>query len=44
VVDGNFTTSQGMGTAIDFALEIVRRFQGDDAVEAMKPKIVYWDK
>lgn len=44
VVDGNFTTSQGMGTAIDFALEIVRRFQGDDAVEVMKPKIVYWDK
>ena len=44
VVDENFTTSQGMGTAIDFALEIVRRFQGDDAVEAMKPKIVYWGK
>lgn len=44
VVDGNFTTSQGMGTAIDFALEIVRRFQGDDAVEDMKLKIVYWDK
>lgn len=44
VVDGNFTTSQGMGTAIDFALEIVRRFQGDDAVADMKPKIVYWDK
>lgn len=44
VVDGNFTTSQGMGTAIDFALEIVRRFQGDDAVEDMKPKIVYGDR
>lgn len=44
VVDGNFTTSQGMGTAIDFALEIVRRFQGDQAVEDMKPKIVYWNK
>ncbi len=44
VVDGIFTTSQGMGTAIDFSLEIVRRFQGDAAVEDMKPKIVYWDK
>lgn len=44
VVDGNLTTSQGMGTAIDFALEIVRRYQGDDAVEAMKPKVVYWGR
>ncbi len=44
VVDGNFITSQGMGTAIDFALEIVRHYQGDEGVEAMKPKIVYWEK
>ena len=44
VVDGNFITSQGMGTAIDFALEIVRRYQGDAGVEDMKPKIVYWNK
>lgn len=42
VVDGNITTSQGMGTAIDFALEIVRRYQGDAGVADMKPKIVYW--
>ena len=44
VVDDNLTTSQGMGTAIDFALEIVRRFQGDDAVEDMKNKVVYWGR
>jgi 4-methyl-5(b-hydroxyethyl)-thiazole monophosphate biosynthesis len=44
VVDGNFITSQGMGTAIDFALEIVRHYQGDEGVETMKPKIVYWDR
>ena len=43
VVDGNFTTSQGMGTAIDFALEIVRRYKGDDEVERLKGAVVYWD-
>jgi 4-methyl-5(b-hydroxyethyl)-thiazole monophosphate biosynthesis len=42
VVDGNFTTSQGMGTAIDFALEIVRRYKGDDEVERLKGAVVYW--
>ena len=44
VVDGNFTTSQGMGTAIDFALEIVRRFKGDDEVERLKGAVVYWER
>ena len=42
VVDGCYTTSQGMGTAIDFALEIVRRFKGDDEVERLKGAVVYW--
>lgn len=42
VVDGNFTTSQGMGTAIDFGLEIVRRYKGDDEVERLKGAVVYW--
>lgn len=41
VVDGNVTTSQGMGTAIDFALQIVRHYLGEEAVEAAKAKIVY---
>ncbi len=44
VVDDNFITSQGMGTAIDFALEIVRRYKGDAEVERLKTAVVYWDK
>lgn len=44
VVDDNFTTSQGMGTAIDFALEIVRRYKGDDEVERLKGAVVYWPR
>ena len=44
VVDGNFTTSQGMGTAIDFALEIVRRYKGDDEVERLRGAVVYWGR
>jgi len=44
VVDGNFITSQGMGTAIDFALEICRRFKGDDDVERLKGAVVYWGR
>lgn len=41
VVDGNAITSQGMGTAIDFGLEIVRHYLGDAAVADTKEKIVY---
>ena len=44
VVDDNFTTSQGMGTAIDFALEIVRRYKGDDEVERLRGAVVYWGR
>ncbi len=40
VVDGNVITSKGMATAIPFALEIVRHFLGDAAVEDLKPGIV----
>lgn len=38
---GNIITSRGMGTAIDFALEIVRYFKDDDAVNDLKDKIIY---
>lgn len=41
VVDGNVITSRGMGTAIPFALEIVRYFKDDEAVETLRKGLVY---
>ena len=41
VCDGNIITSRGMGTAIPFALEIVRYFKDDAAVEKVKGGLVY---
>ena len=41
VRDGNVITSRGMGTAIPFALEIVRYFLDDEAVEHVKTGLVY---
>lgn len=41
VVSGNITTGRGMGTAIDFALSILERYQGREAAQAMADKIVY---
>lgn len=42
VHDGNIITSQGMGTAIYLGLELVRTLVSDEAAEAVKPKIVFW--
>ena len=41
VRDGNVITSRGMGTAIPFALEIVRYFLDDEAVEHVKTGLAY---
>lgn len=41
VLDGNVITSRGMGTAIDFALEIVKYFKDESAADDLKTKLVY---
>lgn len=38
---GHILTSRGMGTAIDFGLQIIAVFRGNDAAEEMAKKIVY---
>ena len=40
-VDGNVITSRGMGTAIDFALEIAAAFCGREKAEELAQAIVY---
>ncbi|NLL78840.1 MAG: DJ-1/PfpI family protein [Clostridiales bacterium] len=40
-VSEHVTTSRGMGTAIEFALAILERFQGREAADRMAEKIVY---
>ena len=41
VVDGNVITSRGMGTAIPFALEIVRYLADDETVGQVRKGLVY---
>lgn len=40
VVDGNIITSQGPGTAMEFALAIVKKLVGDQAAEKLKRELV----
>lgn len=40
VVDSNVITSQGPGTAIEFALKVVETLLGGDAVERLKRELV----
>ena len=42
VVDGNITTSKGMGTAIPFGLAIVAHYLGGDAARALGENILYY--
>ncbi len=39
--DGNIITSRGLGTAIAFALEIVKTFQGEEAARKLAHGVVY---
>lgn len=41
VVDGNFITSRGLGTAIDFGLKLVEILKGKELADAIATKIVY---
>lgn len=43
VTDGNIITSRGMGTAVDFGLEIVKYFTNEETVTEVKKGIVYQD-
>ena len=39
--DGNIITSRGLGTAIPFALEIIKTFQGEEEAEKIAKSVVY---
>jgi 4-methyl-5(b-hydroxyethyl)-thiazole monophosphate biosynthesis len=41
VVDGNVTTSRGMGTAIDFGLSLIRQLLGEKKADEIADSIVY---
>ncbi|MCI5826805.1 MAG: DJ-1/PfpI family protein [Lachnospiraceae bacterium] len=41
VRDGNIITSRGMGTAIDFGLEILAYYEGREAAAELAGKVVY---
>jgi 4-methyl-5(b-hydroxyethyl)-thiazole monophosphate biosynthesis len=40
IIDGKVMTSQGVGTAICFALEIVKTLKGDDSYQTLKKEIL----
>lgn len=41
VVDGNLTTSRGMGTAIDFGLSLIAQLLGQEKADEIAASIVY---
>ena len=40
-VDGNITTSRGMGTAIAFALAIIARFKGEEEAKKIGKSVIW---
>ena len=40
-VDGNIVTSRGVGTAIDFALELIRLLEGEEKAAEVKASILF---
>lgn len=40
-VDGNITTSRGVGTAIDFAMSLIEQLQDREKAEKIKKSIIY---
>lgn len=41
VIDGNVTTSRGLGTAIDFSLSLIAQLLGEEKAEEIAESIVY---
>lgn len=41
VVDGNVTTSRGLGTAIDFALSLIEQLLGAETAEKIAKSVIY---
>ena len=41
VVDGNFTTSKGPGTALEFALELVRLLSGEETMHELASGMIF---
>ncbi len=41
VVDGHVTTSRGAGTAIPFALELIRQLKGEEKAEEVRKSIIF---
>ena len=41
MVDGNVTTSRGLGTAVDFALSIITQLEGEEKAQEIAESVVY---